>query len=184
MQATLVVQSTPTAAFTVTPTVPVENTPFTFINGSSSNATRFKWIFGDGDSLLTTTRANIDHQYNATGTFNACLVAFNQLGCSDTTCVTVKTIVVPRLDVPNAFTPLGPAQASRVYVKGFAVAKMRFAIYNRLGQKVFESTDVNQGWDGRFKGVLQPMDVYAYTLDIEFTDGTKTTKKGDITLIR
>ncbi|MEP6700936.1 MAG: gliding motility-associated C-terminal domain-containing protein, partial [Bacteroidota bacterium] len=81
-------------------------------------------------------------------------------------------------------TPLGPEQASRIYVRGFAVAKMRFSIYNRLGQKVFESTDINQGWDGRFKGVLQPMDVYAYTLDIEFTDGSKTTRKGDITLIR
>ncbi|MBD0368754.1 MAG: hypothetical protein ICV53_21930, partial [Flavisolibacter sp.] len=40
------------------------------------------------------------------------------------------------------------------------------------------------GWDGRFKGVLQPMDVYAYTLEVEFADGTRATKKGDITLIR
>ncbi|MEO5997213.1 MAG: PKD domain-containing protein [Chitinophagaceae bacterium] len=183
-QSTLVVQSAPTAAFTVTPTVPVENTPFVFTNASSANASRFKWIFGDGDTLLTISRSNVDHQYKATGTFNPCLVAFNQLGCTDTVCTTVKTIVTPRLDVPNAFTPLGPEQASRIYVRGFAVAKMHFTIYNRLGQKVFENTDINQGWDGRFKGVVQPMDVYAYTLEIEFTDGTRTTRKGDITLIR
>ncbi|MEO6000145.1 MAG: PKD domain-containing protein [Chitinophagaceae bacterium] len=183
-QSTLIVQSAPTAAFTVTPTVPVENTPFVFVNASSANASRFKWIFGDGDSLLTASRSTVDHQYNATGTFDPCLVAYNQLGCTDTVCTTVKTIVVPRLDVPNAFTPLGPVQASRIFVRGFAVGKMQFTIYNRLGQKVFESTDINQGWDGRFKGVVQPMDVYTYTLEIEFIDGTRASKTGDITLIR
>jgi gliding motility-associated-like protein len=183
-QLTLKVQSSPTAVFTVSPTVPAENTPFVFSNLSSSNAVRFKWLFGDGDSLLTTSRSPVEHQYKATGTFNACLVCYNQLGCTDTVCASLKTIVVPRLDIPNAFTPLGPEQASRIYVKGFAIGKMRFTIYNRLGQKVFESADTNQGWDGRFKGVMQPMDVYAYTLEVEFTDGTRTSRKGDITLIR
>lgn len=183
-QVILTVQLTPTAAFTVSPTVPVENTPHVFTNNSSQNAIRFKWIFGDGDTLHTVSRADVDHQYNATGTFNACLVVFNQAGCPDTVCAPVKTLVLPRLDVPNAFTPLGPLQASRIFVRGFAIAKMKFSIYNRLGQKVFESTSVNQGWDGRFKNVVQPMDVYAYTLDIVFTDGTKASKTGDITLIR
>ncbi|MEJ7768030.1 MAG: PKD domain-containing protein [Chitinophagaceae bacterium] len=184
IQRTIVVDAAPTALFSVTPTVPVENTPHLFANNSTPNAIRFKWLFGDGDSLVTASRSVVEHQYNTTGTFNACLVVFNAAGCSDTVCAPVSTLVVPRLDMPNAFTPLGPAQASRIYVRGFAIAKMRFVIYNRLGQKVFESTDVNQGWDGRLNGVVQPMDVYAYTLDIIFTDGTKTTKKGDITLIR
>ena len=54
----------------------------------------------------------------------------------------------------------------------------------QLGPEVFETTTKNTGWDGRFKGALLPMDVYAYTLEVEFFDGTKTTKTGDITLIR
>jgi hypothetical protein len=49
---------------------------------------------------------------------------------------------------------------------------------------VFSTTDQQQGWDGTFKGVLQPMDVYAYTLDVEFSDGKKLIKTGDITLLR
>jgi hypothetical protein len=49
---------------------------------------------------------------------------------------------------------------------------------------VFSTTDINQGWDGTYKGVLSPMDVYAYTLDVEFTDGKKLRKTGDITLLR
>ncbi len=61
---------------------------------------------------------------------------------------------------------------------------MKWEIWNRWGQKVFESADPKSGWDGKFKGVVQPMDVYMYTLAIEFFDGRKITKKGDITLLR
>jgi gliding motility-associated-like protein len=96
----------------------------------------------------------------------------------------VRALVVAGVDVPNAFTPLKGGINSIVYVKGFGIVKMRFIIWNRWGQKVFETNDRNIGWDGKYRGVIQPMDVYAYTLDVEFFDGTKTTKKGDITLIR
>jgi len=61
---------------------------------------------------------------------------------------------------------------------------MKFSIYARWGAKVFETQDKRAGWDGRYKGQLLPMDVYAYTLEVQFSDGTKATKKGDITLIR
>jgi gliding motility-associated-like protein len=72
----------------------------------------------------------------------------------------------------------------KVFVRGYAIGKITFRIYNRWGQMVFQTTDRNQGWDGKYKGVLQPMDAYAYTLEVEFTDGSKATKKGDITLLR
>jgi gliding motility-associated-like protein len=61
---------------------------------------------------------------------------------------------------------------------------MNWKIYNRWGKLVFETTDHNSGWDGTYKGELQPMDVYAYVLDVEFFDGKKLRKTGDITLIR
>jgi gliding motility-associated-like protein len=181
---TIVVYAKPVADFSYTPVVPVENTPNIFMNLSSPDAVRFKWLFGDGDTLLTTSRADVTHQYNATNTFNACLIAFNAVGCPDTLCKPVSTKVVPALDVPNAFTPNTGNVNSIVYVRGFGIAKMKFIIWNRWGQKVFETNNRLQGWDGKVKGVVQPMDVYAYTLDVEFFDGTKTTKKGDITLIR
>ena len=181
---TITVYDKPTANFSYTPTVPVENTPNVFTNLSSVNAVKFKWIFGDGDTLATTSRGNVEHQYNATGTFNACLVAFNAVGCPDTLCMPVTTIVVPALDVPNAFTPNSNDVNSKIFVRGFGIAKMHFIIWNRWGQKVFETASRFEGWDGRVKGVVQPMDVYAYTLDVEFFDGSKTTRKGDITLIR
>jgi gliding motility-associated-like protein len=181
---TIIVADIPTADFSFAPDPPIENTPTTFTNLSSPDAIRFIWKFGDGDSLKTTSRLDVSHQYNATGTFNACLIAFNAAGCPDTVCKPVSAIVIPAVDVPNAFTPLNAGINSRVFVKGFGITKMRFIIWNRWGQKVFETNDRNIGWDGKFNNAIQPMDVYAYTLDVEFFDGKKTTKKGDITLIR
>lgn len=181
---TIVVYEKPQALFTFAPAVPEVNTPVRFTNQSSAVATSFKWLFGDGDSLVTTSRAEVQHQYNSTGTFDVCLIAYTQAGCTDTLCMPVNAIVVPALDVPNAFTPNSGDVNSVVMPKGFGIAKLHFIIWNRWGQKVFETNSRNHGWDGRVKGVLQPMDVYAYTLEVEFFDGAKATKKGDITLIR
>ena len=138
----------------------------------------FERTDADGDGL-----SNIV-EYNTTGTFDACLVAYNRTGCADTLCLPVQTLVEAAVDVPNAFTPLSNDINSVVQVKGYGIGKMKFIIWNRWGQKVFESDNKSTGWNGRVNGVLQPMDVYAYTLEVEFTDGTRVTKKGDITLIR
>lgn len=181
---TIQVFGAPTADFSFSPVTPAPNLPVTFTNLSSIDAVSFKWEFGDGDTLRTISRSNIDHQYNSTGTFNACLTAFNQIGCPAQICRQVSATVIPLVDVPNAFTPMSGDMNSVVMVRGFGIAKMQFTIWNRWGQKVFETNDRNKGWDGKVKGVVQPMDVYAYTLTVEFFDGVKTTKKGDITLIR
>ncbi|HEU4608522.1 MAG TPA: PKD domain-containing protein [Chitinophagaceae bacterium] len=181
---TITVYNNPVADFTATPQPPTVNTPISFTNLSSADAIRFKWLFGDGDSLVTTSRAVVEHEYNATAVYNACLVAINAAGCADTVCKQVSTLIEPALDVPNAFTPLSGDINSKIFVRGFGFAKLKFSIWARWGEKVFETNDKRIGWDGRYKGKLLPMDVYAYTVDVEFTDGTKATKKGDITLIR
>jgi gliding motility-associated-like protein len=182
-QTTITVSNRPTASFTTTPVPPVANTPNVFSN-SSIGAILFKWIFGDGDTAVRTNMDTVIHQYNSTGTFNACLVAINQNGCPDTACMSVETVVNPLFDVPNAFTPGRFGENSIVKVVGFGISQMDFKIYNRWGQLVFESNNQNIGWDGTFKGVPQPMDVYAYIVEVVFSDGKKGFKKGDITLIR
>jgi gliding motility-associated-like protein len=92
--------------------------------------------------------------------------------------------VLPLVDLPNAFTPLSGDVNSVLKVKGFGIGKMKLEIWNRWGQKVFETADQEQGWNGTYQGVVQPMDVYMYTLSVEFFDGSKLSRKGDITLIR
>jgi hypothetical protein len=64
----------------------------------------------------------------------------------------VDAIITPVVGVPNAFTPLSGDQNSVVYVRGFGIGKMTFIIWNRWGQKVFESNTIAKGWDGKVKG--------------------------------
>src|SRR4030095_15741613 len=89
---TIIVANNPVADCSFAPVVPEENTPTTFTNLSSADAVSFVWHFGDGDTLATNSRSNVDHQYNATGTFTACLVAFNVAGCPDTVCKDVSAL--------------------------------------------------------------------------------------------
>jgi gliding motility-associated-like protein len=173
----------PTAIFNVLPQPPEYNTPNVFYN-NSVGATHYVWLFGDGDSTHKSSLDTVIHQYEETNTFNACLVAINQFGCADTACHPVESLINPLLDVPNAFTPGRFGENSIVMVKGFGIATMDWKIYNRWGQVVFETNNPFIGWDGTYRGNPQPMDVYAYTLDATFFDGTKTRRKGDITLIR
>jgi gliding motility-associated-like protein len=57
-------------------------------------------------------------------------------------------------------------------------------VYDRWGEKVFESTSLEQGWDGHFRGKKMNPAVFVYSLDVSFNDGTSLYKKGDVTLIR
>ncbi len=177
------VEPKPTAIFTFLPFPAEYNTPTIFSN-QSLEATHFVWLFGDGDSTLKNNTDTAIHQFEQSNTFNVCLIAINQFGCSDTVCHPVESLINPLLDVPNAFTPGRFGQNSTISVKGFGIATMDWKIYNRWGQLVFETNNPFAGWDGTFKGTPQPMDVYGYTLDATFFDGTKARRKGDITLIR
>jgi gliding motility-associated-like protein len=171
----------PSAQFSWSPDPPINNTPTVFTN-TSIGATKYFWDFDENSN--TSTEFQPVYQFNFTTTFHVCLQATNDYGCSDTTCQDIKAIVTSLLDVPNAFTPGKPGNNSIIKVMGFGIGIMDWKIYNRWGQLVFESTDKEIGWDGTYKGVLQPMDVYTYTLQVQYTDNKLYTKTGDITLIR
>lgn len=171
----------PTAAFSYTPNPSKDNVPTTFINNSSPDAIKFTWDFGDGTKSED---KNPIHQYKASGVFVVWLKAYNQFGCVDSVSQKVEARIIIGVAVPNAFTPNNDGKNDVLYVKAFGVNKMTFRIYNRLGQKIFESNSIEAGWDGTYKGVMQPTDAYAYVLDVEFYDGKKQRLKGDITLIR
>ncbi len=177
---TITVYSIPTAAFSFSPVPAQQNKPANFTN-LSTGAITYLWDFGDGQ---TSTLTNPSYQYNATGTYNVCLVATNIAGCTDTFCLDVPALILPLLDVPKAFTPGRFGVNGIIKVVGFGIGKMDWRIYNRWGQEIFRSSSQANGWDGTFKGSLQPMDVYTYSLSVEFTDGKKLQKTGDISLLR
>jgi gliding motility-associated-like protein len=181
---TLVVSGKPTSAFVYTPNPPTPNTAIIFTNNAVGGS-RYKWQFGDGDTLVTTNQNTlVSHIYNVTQLYRPCLITYNIYGCTDTTCQDLQARVIPAVAVPNAFTPNQDGNNDIIYVNGYGIKNMTWRIYNRWGTLVFTSTNKNNGWDGRYNGVMQPQDVYMYSLDVAFTDGTSYSTKGDITLLR
>ncbi|PTT01742.1 hypothetical protein DBR11_06560, partial [Pedobacter sp. HMWF019] len=86
--------------------------------------------------------------------------------------------------IPNTFTPNGDGKNDIFYVYGNTIAQVKMRIYNQWGQFIYESLNIQNGWDGTYKGQLQPNGVYVYQIELVFTDGTTDNKKGTITLLR
>jgi gliding motility-associated-like protein len=88
--------------------------------------------------------------------------------------------------IPSAFSPNGDGNNDVFQIYGNCIASMKISIFNRWGELVFESNDINQGWDGVYKGAAQ-IGVYTYTLSVEFKDGRKDNRnerRGSITLVK
>jgi gliding motility-associated-like protein len=175
---TIIVHPAPTADFAIS--TAQLNEPFIFTN-KSVGADLYNWNFGDGEGSQ---ESDPIHMYRKTGSYTTCLIASNKFGCSDTICRTSDAKVQPAADIPNAFSPNGDGNNDILFVKGAAVESMNVKVFNRWGEKVFESNDMKIGWDGTYKGKEQEMEAYAYVLNVTFIDGTTFYKKGNVTLLR
>lgn len=87
------------------------------------------------------------------------------------------------VNLPNAFSPNGDGNNDIYRVLGGGFSSMLFMIFNRHGEKMFETTDPLLGWDGYYKGALQENEVYFYYLETVCLNGKKFIKKGDVTLL-
>lgn len=112
------------------------------------------------------------------------LVVTDANGCTDTARVTVFVDEEFILFVPDAFSPNGDGNNDILFVRGSGIESLLFKIYDRWGQKVFESRSLTEGWDGTFKGKELDMGVFAYTLEGYYFSGNKFSLKGNITLVR
>ena len=86
--------------------------------------------------------------------------------------------------VPNTFTPNGDGANDVLYVRSNFITQIYFAVYNRWGELVFETTDLSKGWDGMYKGMKVDPGVFGYYLRYDCTNDLKGFKKGNVTLIR
>lgn len=112
------------------------------------------------------------------------VTAVAEYGCSvqDSIDVIVKDESV--FDLPNAFNPKkGDNSKFKVERRGIVTLES-FRIFNRWGQEVFSTTDINEGWDGKLKGEEQPLDVYVYLVEGVTNTGRKVRKEGNVTLLR
>jgi gliding motility-associated-like protein len=180
----ILLAGSPTAKFTYSPNPTLVNLPINFINQSIGGA-KYVWNFGDGD-FYPTNNVNevVSHLYNEAKSFKVCLKTTNIYDCIDTVCKQVVAKVQPYFDVPSAFTPNGIGFNNKIYCNGYSIKKFDWKIYDRWGILVYQSTNIKNGWDGFYNGVLQPQEVYHYIANVQFYDGSTTSKTGDITLLR
>ncbi len=110
--------------------------------------------------------------------------AMTESGCMVTDSIDVTILSDSKIEVPNAFAP-GRGLNGNLKVLRLGEAKLKsFAIYNRWGVQMFQTSDINEGWDGTYKGEPQPMGVYVYSVEAQSAMGRNITKQGNITLIR
>lgn len=86
--------------------------------------------------------------------------------------------------VPTAFSPNGDGLNDTLKVFGSGIQSLTFQVFNRYGELVFESNRMQDGWDGKIKGIKQEIDVLTFYLKATCFDGIVTEKKGNITLLR
>jgi gliding motility-associated-like protein len=112
------------------------------------------------------------------------VMVVDSLGCSDTAAVNVFVNIDREVFIPNAFTPDGDGNNDYFMVYGKNIKSVELSVYNRWGEKVYESNDIAQGWDGLFKDNKLDPAVFVYIADVEFIDGFVSTYKGNVTLVR
>lgn len=108
-------------------------------------------------------------------------------GCSDTAQTFVDETAIDCdffVYLPNAFTPNNDGNNDVFFVRGRGIATMSLKIYNRWGNKVFESDDITQGWDGKYKGKEQNTGVFVFVVQGTFLNGKSFDESGDVSLIR
>ena len=93
------------------------------------------------------------------------------------------TTVADEIFVPNSFTPNGDGKNDLFKAYGNIIAGINMKIFNQWGQLIYETSDVQSGWDGKQKGKLQPMGVYVYAIRIKLNNGTELTRKGTVNLL-
>ncbi len=147
----------------------------------SGGAAPYTVIWDNGESTTGITQlAPGTYQASVTDANTCTLNASVVVGGSGEPCSTV----IPVIYVPNIFTPNGDENNDILYVRGQGVNWLKFYVYNRWGEKVFETTELNVGWDGTFRGNRLDNAVFVWYLEAELNNGESVKWKGNVTLSR
>lgn len=114
-----------------------------------------------------------------------CVTGIDGNGCLDTACMKVNVeIVCGEVFVPSAFSPNGDDENDLLCVYSDCLEQFTFTIYNRWGERVFETSDMSICWDGTWKGKMLNPAVFVYTINGFLINGESVSQKGNISLIR
>jgi len=156
----------------------------TILGTDQGDGYTYDWTSGETKNLSCTDCPMPSLVVLQDGTYK--LVMRDTMNCFEST--KIYKICVRKIftmDVPTAFTPDADGINDLVFVKGWGIEKLlTFRIFNRWGEIVFESNDINQGWDGIYKGQPQNMESYVYYAEVQYFGGAKDSKTGSLTIIR
>ncbi len=180
----------PTANFGFSPSViTVLDPTVTFLDSSSTDVTSFEWNFSDTALLGTSNLENPIYVFpdSIPNTFYVQLIVTNANGCTDTAYNSILMNGVFNFYMPNAFTPNGDGNNDFFFPKGEGVDVNNYDMYifDRWGERIFETTDFIKQWDGTHMNTPLKGDVYVWKV---ITKDQYTNKKytytGHVTLIR
>ncbi len=182
----ITVNPKPKAGFEPTPQPTDIIFPYvTFNNLASTDVVDWVYFFGDGSQ---SSEESPKHTYVEHGTFDTEQWVYNQYGCGDT--ITDVVIIDPAftLYIPNAFTPNEDGHNDKFYARGLdiGIVDFKMRIFNRWGEQLFGSNDIDEGWDGTIHGGYEqvPDGVYLYRIDIINLEGDNLNYNGKVSLIR
>jgi gliding motility-associated-like protein len=182
------IQVTSTASVSAGSNVTITAGSSTTLNASGSFAA-YNWLPATG--LSDPNSQNPVANPSVTTTYY--LFVANGTNCTATSSVTVfvgdtNTLTITNgcgdVFVPTAFSPNGDGENDLQCVMGNCIETMRLTIYNRWGEKVFESDDPKKCWDGALQGKAMDTGIFVYHLTATFKSGESVEKKGNIHLIR
>ncbi len=178
----------PTASFIPSPSVLSVNDQTSIMTNTSTGATSYLWIF-PGNQTSNATNPAFTFDLTESETAEVRLYAYSTSGCLDSTTVNISLTEELIFYAPNAFTPNSDEHNSiflPIMTQGFAPSSYTLSIFNRWGEIVFISQDINVGWDGTNKsGKMSPDGVYIYKIEYNRKNiDDRETFEGHVNLLR
>lgn len=174
----------PIADFNFTPTETDVFNPVIYFMDASIGASTWLWNFGDNSNSSDSISQNPIHTYADSGLYTIWQYVTNVYGCSDSISKSLQIKPGYALYIPNAFTPNGDSHNATFTAKGYGVKEYIMYIFNRWGELIFVSDDINKGWDGTYLGIPSQQDVYVYRIETIDLNNKKHSYYGNVSLIR
>ncbi len=149
---------------------------------ATGTATSYSWTPSTG--LSATNIADPVATPSVTTTYTVMGTGSNNCIFQDEVTVFVDETPCGNIFIPTAFSPNSDGENDIECVLGDCIVTMHFAIYDRWGEKVFETSDQNDCWDGTYKGELMNTASFVYYFNAILTSGEEISQKGNISLIR
>jgi len=185
----IVVIQKPYANFYTSPTVAwLPNTSIQFVN-ISLLATNYVWdIFAPTGPDLSTTEESPIIELTEEGDYTIRLIAINDFGCRDTAFKEnyIRINAGGVLLVPDAFTPNGDGvnDSFKPVFEGVERDAYTFRVYNRWGELLFETHDIDEAWDGTFQGEMSESEVYVWQVQGRYYGSDHFQEKGRVMLLK